>query len=285
VNITQTPSGGLLSPAVADYPPGARLPWRVIEDWELVWMARGRARVLSQDGERPLEPGFVTLLPPGVRHAIAWDPERPSRHGFVHFPPWFLDGEVVAIRTWRMTDRDPLAGLCAYLLWLGSERPDGWEGNAERTVRFLLSVVTSAALPGQTRAEGLSGRLAAAIEHLRREWSEPPLRRVTVGELAAAAAVSRSYLTRRFRSELGMGVAEGLEAARCSRVEALLLRTDLTVESIARQCGFADQFHLAHRFARRYGMSPGRFRRLGSAAPSLLEHAGARRLVNALWGS
>lgn len=46
----------------------------------------------------------------------------------------------------------------------------------------------------------------------------------------------------------------------------------------------SDQFHLAHRFARRYGMSPGRYRRMGSAAPSVLDDAGVRRLVNAVWG-
>ncbi|HSJ51603.1 MAG TPA: AraC family transcriptional regulator [Actinomycetota bacterium] len=279
-------SPGLVGPAVADYPPGSRLPWRVIADWELLWMVRGWAGLTSPEGEWSLEPGQLTLLPPGVRHTIAWDPERPSRHGYVHFGAALLDGrEIGAIRTRRMTDRDPLAGLCAFLLWLGSERPNEWDREAERTVRFLLRVFTSDALPGDAWAEVMPSPVDAAAAHLRREWSEPPLRRVTVGELAAAAGVSRSYLTRRFRSELGMGVADGLEAARTSRVEALLLRTDLTIESIARQCGFADQFHLSHRFARRYGMSPGRFRRMGSPAPSVLDDDGVRRLVNAVWGT
>ena len=32
-------------PALADYPAGARLPERVLDDYELVWMVRGRALV------------------------------------------------------------------------------------------------------------------------------------------------------------------------------------------------------------------------------------------------
>ena len=85
-----------------------------------------------------------------------------------------------------------------------------------------------------------------------------PLRRIGVGELARRAHVSRGYLNRLIRAGFGLSAAAALERARCARAESLLLRTDLTVESIAHQCGFADPSHFSHRFKAIHGASPRR---------------------------
>ena len=50
-------------PAIADYPPGARMPRRVLDDFEFVWMLDGWARVTLDAGELPLAPGQLLLLP------------------------------------------------------------------------------------------------------------------------------------------------------------------------------------------------------------------------------
>lgn len=272
--------------AIADYPPGARMPPRVIDDYEFVWMLRGTARLLDEDGPVPLSPGQLLLVPPGVRHGFEWDPAAPARHGYVHFPaePAAL-GRPARAQVRRMTGQDPLAGLCAYLLWLGRGESNGWEQQTTATLWFLLDAFLAGPLPdddGTATALDLSGPLLAAVAYLRERWSQPPLRRVAVAELAAAAHVSRSYLNRTFRSGFGLSAGAAMERARCARAETLLGRTDLTAETVARQCGFADMYHFSHRFARIYGMPPSVYRRQ-AAALSVRDHPGVRRLVRALW--
>lgn len=66
------------TPAVADYPAGARLPMRVIDDYEFVWMLRGRARFITPDDHLWLSPGQLLLIPPHFRHGFDWDRQRPS---------------------------------------------------------------------------------------------------------------------------------------------------------------------------------------------------------------
>jgi AraC-like DNA-binding protein len=255
--------GGLVlsgcTPAIADYPAGARLPLRVIDDYEFVWMLRGRAVFVTTEWAAPLVPGSVVLIPPGFVHGIDWDPVRPSRHGYVHFG--FMDVPVAEPVFAPMTSDNPIAGLCAYLLAVGP---------VEETVRFLVSVVLA-----EPVLEPVSGPLAAAVSFLRSVWAELPLRRVTVVELAAAATVTRGYLTRVFQAEFGVSVAAALERVRCARAETLLLRTDLTVEAVARQCGFADVSHFSHRFRALYDVAPSAYR----GVPSALDHAGVRRLA------
>lgn len=59
---------------VADYPAGARLPTRVIEDFEFVWMLRGRATFRSTDRDIVLTPDVLLLVPPGLEHSFDWAP-------------------------------------------------------------------------------------------------------------------------------------------------------------------------------------------------------------------
>ena len=87
-----------------------------------------------------------------------------------------------------MTDNDPLTGLCAYLLWLAREQPSGWEDHVKRILRMLLSLFTSGPLPGDDVRAVVPPPIAVAVDHLRREWAQLPLRRIGVDELAAAAA-------------------------------------------------------------------------------------------------
>ena len=111
-----------------------------------------------------------------------------------------------------------------------------------------------------------------------------PLHRMGVGELARRSHVSPGYLNRLFRAGFGLSAAAALEHVRCSRAESLLLRTDLTVESVAHQCGFADPSHFSHRFTAIHGVSPRAYRSAGTPSPSVLDDPDVRRLSHLLWG-
>jgi AraC family transcriptional regulator len=276
---------GMDRPAIADYPAGARLPARVLDDFEVVWMLAGHAWLTLDDGELALGPDRLLLVPPGVRHGFVWDAAHPCRHGYVHFEHRDVGVSLPATPQVRpMTADDPLAGLCAYLLWLAGAAPNDWERRSTETLAFMLRLFVGGPLPPPDIPAALAPALAGAVAHLQREWTRMPLRRVGVGELAERAHVSRGYLNRLFRTGFGLSAATALERARCSRAESLLLRTDLTVEAIAGQCGFADTSHFSHRFASIHDASPRAYRAAGGASPSVLDDPGVRRLAQLLWG-
>jgi len=270
-------------PATADYPPGTGLGPRVIKDFEFVWMLQGNARFRASE-ELPLEPGALLLVPPGLCHGFQWDPARSSRHGYVHFGPADVDRNVVPqAGLTRMSGADPLSGLCAYLLWLGGITHDDWQLWVRRTLDYMLALIDTGPLPSVDAVAAPSGPIAAAVAHLRGEWSRMPLRRVGVVELAGAAHVSRGYLNRLFQAGFGVSAAEALMHLRCSRAEALLTRTDLKIAAIARQCGFADVAHFSHRFSRIYGVSPTGYRTAAVRTPSVLDHSGVLQLSRLVW--
>jgi AraC family transcriptional regulator len=249
-------------PATAVYPPGAHLPERVIDDHELVWLLHGQATLVCAS-PLVLTPGALLLIPPGLPHAIDWDPRRTTRHGYVHFrqsdvtSPLPASALVVPIV-------DPLASLCAYLVRLGSTDP-----TAQATLDLLVRLMLTAPSPDPVPAP-----VDTAIGHLRRSWSRLPMTRIGVADLAAAAHVSRGYLNRLFRATFEVSAAEALEGLRFARAEPLLTRTDLSIEAVATQCGFADLSHFSHRFTARYGLPPSRY----TGQTSVLDHPGVRRL-------
>jgi AraC-like DNA-binding protein len=156
-------------PAVADYPPGAGLPPRVIRDFEFVWMLRGRATFVV-DEETLLTPGELLLVPPHVRHSFRWDHEQPSRHGYVHFGYADVSRAIAPdVRLTRMSDSDPLAGLCAYLLWLGGSDLADWQVSVRRTLEFMLALVADGPLPSQDAAPEVAGY--ADVAHFSHRFS------------------------------------------------------------------------------------------------------------------
>jgi AraC-like DNA-binding protein len=238
-------------------------------------MLQGSATFLAPGEQSPLGPGDLLLLPPGVEHAIRWDEQRTSRHGYVHFTLGRRHRPAVPILH-RAGKPDPIDGLLRYLLWLGGGTAE-WEPRAAQVVDLLVTLVSTGPLPERSTARHPG--LAAALGFVSEQWGQMPLRRLRLDELARAASVSPTLLHRLFRTEFGLAPSAALEGARLFRARALLLETSLGVETIGLACGFADAPHLSHRCRSVLGVSP-RELRAGADVPI---GDGVQRLVATLW--
>lgn len=98
-------------------------------------------------------------------------------------------------------------------------------------------------------------RLAAYIEQ---NISEPE---ISVDDMAAAAATSRSALTRKMKALTGISPAEFLKQSRLSHAAALLKTSDMPVKHIAADCGFSDLNYFGKCFKAAYGASPTAYRK------------------------
>jgi LacI family transcriptional regulator len=84
-----------------------------------------------------------------------------------------------------------------------------------------------------------------------------------VEELCHRLNASRTTLDRRMKAMLKRTPKEEINRVRFREVERLLRETDLTVEAIAAQTGFAHGHYLQAIFKQVYGQTPGAFRRSG----------------------
>ena len=99
----------------------------------------------------------------------------------------------------------------------------------------------------------LEATRAYALEHLDR-----PL---TVAQLAGHACTSERTFARRFRQETGTTPLKWLHAQRIDHARRLLETSDLSVETVARRCGFGSAAILRQHFRRCTSTTPTAYRR------------------------
>ncbi|MCP2314740.1 Helix-turn-helix domain-containing protein [Nocardia amikacinitolerans] len=94
------------------------------------------------------------------------------------------------------------------------------------------------------------------------EWAESTLdAKITVSDLAARAGVSRRTLIRRFTEQVRMTPNEWLQTARVRKAQELLETTNVTIDSIAEQAGFASVAALRQAFRKTVGVTPQAYRK------------------------
>lgn len=123
--------------------------------------------------------------------------------------------------------------------------------DAERQLTAPANMETPTGLPMT------AGALERAREWLEQHWNQPYSLRNT----ALAAATSPRTLLRWFAQVHGESPQDYQHRLRVARAQGLLQTTYLTVENIARQCGYADAGSFRKIFSRIAGITPGAYRR------------------------
>ena len=96
-----------------------------------------------------------------------------------------------------------------------------------------------------------------ALKYMQKHFSEP----VSIGKLAAYLQISRQTLTENFKQKQGIGPSEYLMRLRLDAAAFELAESSLSIEEIAASCGLRDKSYLSRVFKKKYGVSPGAFRK------------------------
>ncbi|ABQ24492.1 transcriptional regulator, AraC family [Geotalea uraniireducens Rf4] len=81
-------------------------------------------------------------------------------------------------------------------------------------------------------------------------------KKLSIGQLAAVAAMSTSHFSRIFKRETGHPPLAYLNRVRLEQARKLLRTGECSVTSVALSCGFASPSHFTDSFRRFYGQSP-----------------------------
>jgi len=134
---------------------------------------------------------------------------------------------------------------------------------------LLRAAVRAPAIEGQKLAADVGGlqRLRPAIDRLRNNPADAP----GAEQAAALCALSPAYFSRRFKQQVGMSWSDYVRTHRLHLASRRLLESGQSVAAIADSLGFSTPSHFGELFHRRFGMTPGDYRRAahgGSTKPS-----------------
>jgi AraC-like DNA-binding protein len=156
-----------------------------------------------------------------------------------------------------VVDTPPSSPLIAHALRLvqGAFRKDYRDRFAVELALFEL-VLAFERLAEQARDE----TSAPLLDDLRRRIVADPRRNFDVEQLAAERGMSRTAFSHFFRAHTGHAPARFMTEVRVQQAERLLTTTRLTLEQVARECGFANANHFSKVFRRFRQQSPNVYR-------------------------
>ena len=190
-----------------------------------------------------------------------------------HLFPLFASNEICLLQ--NMTEgfkgtrlyeaSSPLAGECHRLL---AEVPPQFNldhrSQLLRVVAAILSVEFKTAQPHRVGFVRSEEHIIQVFEKL----SANELLSLSVGELAARFGCSKRHLNRLFHQHFGFSVASMRMEMRLLNAASLLRDPDTKVINVAEQCGFNHLGLFNTCFKRRFGNSPGQWRKTSTQADS-----------------
>jgi AraC-like DNA-binding protein len=99
------------------------------------------------------------------------------------------------------------------------------------------------------------------LDDVRRRIEAQPAAPLDVSTLAASHGLSRSHYSHQFKAATGLSPAAWIAHVRLDEAARRLVRSDTKLEAVARATGFSSAGRLSKAFRRRFGLSPGEFRR------------------------
>jgi len=106
------------------------------------------------------------------------------------------------------------------------------------------------------------------MTRIRALLADRPSLRTDIAQIAGACAMSKGYLSRRFRHEAGTSLHDFHVLMAVHHAKAAL-KQGLSIVEAALDAGFYDQAHLTREFVRTFGFTPGVFRAAWLMAPRL----------------
>lgn len=233
---------------------------------QLLLVEAGEGVLADGEGEAPLPPGTLAVVPGGMVHAFRF---VPGTQGWVlslaeallddpRLAPYAHGSALRGARARHMAL--PQVALADALLGALHRRGPSADAVTMATLALLLALVDEAATTDQARAGPPDRRLAlvrrftALVEvRFREQWS--------VSRYAAELGTTPQTLTRACRTVLGKPPGDiALDRLLREGMRALTF-TAAGVAQIAQDLGFADPAYFSRMFKARAGLQPSRFRR------------------------
>lgn len=228
----------------------------VCSPYSRLYLVESGEGILEAMGEKlVMKPGFAYLIPPGFTFSYSCTDRltklffhismpKPNGYdllrGFGRIGVIPLEGEVLEIL------------LEAYRRSAVADLVQMKQSLYQITGRFLDAYGFA-----REPMEVYSRHVQETMDYIRANLSA----RLDVETLARRLFVSKSFLSERFRQEMGVPLGKYIDDQLMLTAQWQLLRTDASIGQISNTLGFCDQFYFSRRFRQLCGVTPLQYRK------------------------
>jgi AraC-like DNA-binding protein len=247
------------------------------QGFSFVLIKNGRGHYLSGAGRKPLFPGDVLFTKSSQNGRISVSAEELRFWHFClspeHLLPLFDADEICLLQDATQNLRFPklypaASHLAIECHKLAAAAP--LKGNVDHRSHVLR--IAAAVLSTEFKSVRLErSPFAKTSEHfiqMFKQMSASELSCLCVGEIARKFGCSQRHLNRIFHQHFGHSVGTLKMEMRLLKASSLLRDPDMKIGAVAEQCGFRHQGLFCIRFKRRFGSTPGEWRRRAANEPA-----------------
>ncbi len=249
------------------------------EFWKVIYVISGHGQKIINDRSYPLEPGSLFVIHPEDSTTFHIESEAIEIYNILFMPELIADGlnELKSdFGFFAIFGRDfhtPEPEYREMLYVLDSGRETGQLiGKLEKeyrqeapNYRNMIKLYLQALLINISRLSG--GKIARNhrdnvpryLEHIIDEHFREDL---TLAELSEKVGMTGSHICRLFKEHYGRTIMERLLERRLTEAEPLLQNPKLSVTEICYGCGFNNLSYFYRAFAKKYGLAPGKYRKM-----------------------
>lgn len=285
----------LLYTIKTDYSPNWGFHEHTHSYWQLMYVVRGERNYIVEDNVVSVKADDCILFKPGQRHSLQAGTDR-----FIVVDIKFLihNEEIQQMMMEFDTlihcdDKHVLYQLDLMLGFLHMDSPEasggiyyGGSGNNERRAvskdsveamvidgclnTILLQLIrlhymskATVSVKEENYQGQFEGEIGNMVDHyIRMNYKEP----LTLAHIASHLGYNKNYLCQEFKRQTGKSVFQHLYDVRLDVAQKLLKLSDHTLESIAEKAGFASVNHFNRSFKKKYGVTPGKYRKKAAAS-------------------
>lgn len=221
-------------------------------DVTMVYQEKGK--IIRGSGAAP-ERSISLIIKPSVLRAKLGDRAaqlpQPVRDVLAGKRPFHRESRVSGRLMSVMSSLDELLRLSPVFLDI----------HAEATAIAFLAAALDTLSAAPAKASGPSAAEAARLENVRSLIEENPARHYDIEELGRMAAMNRTKLRAAFKLVYGMTLSDYQTASRMRLAERRLRATELSLESVAHEVGYANAASFVVAYKAFFGSTPGRARK------------------------
>ena len=225
------------------------------EDYQLLYLASGKADFLINQKEYSVTKGQMVLYRPGQPQQYSYTLEESPDVYWVHFTG--RDAEMLVCENgWKNTSLLSCGISPKYqelFLQMIRELQIPRTGSDDLLALMLRQVLL---LVNRYLSEGTHSRISPQIEEAVHYFHENFYRNIEMEEYAASRHMSTCWFIRCFRQQMGVPPLKYLTSIRMAKAKQLLEGSSCSVSEISSIVGYEDPLYFSRLFKKQTGQSP-----------------------------
>jgi len=228
--------------------------------YEIYYLAKGNVRYFIDNTTYDMSPGDSVLIPPNIIHTTSVIDDGASERLLIWFTADFLEKKEDD-HIFDCFKKHHIKNIVTFKNILSSIETE-YHDNDKFSKELIKAQLITLLIKLSRMSSDFFDEIKAPsfIQRISNYIGENYANEITLDNLSKEFSISKSHLSRLFKTSTGFGINEYITIVRIKNAERLILSTKLPVTEIATRCGFNDSNYFSSVFKKIKGVCPLKFR-------------------------